>query len=647
MDAGLRSGAVPLCTPEILWAVQNDLFSEVSRYAGIGENLDCKDVHGELFIFLALERCPEAVLADVVQSLGSSPSLFARNGSGFTPLLAAASRGLLLTRTLLSRGANRSVVDQQGRSLLHHAASWPLLSLVTLDLPVTLVLRQLLWADAVGDLPLHRALRGGRYGEISALLTRWRKAPTRQGKDDSSDAWRNADLALLEELILLQVDVLALDGHGAWPWHTVAGLVGSATGTLQRLAGLSQVPLESQDARGRTAMHYAAASGDRENVQWLISQGANLRVKDQQKLMPLQLALANGHLHLLDLFERNNGFALEAAAGFGNVTIVQQMILEQGYSPYVMDERGRTPIFESVEKGQVKVAEFMASLNVSLTRLDQQGISVLGAAALAEQPAAVQFLLQSVSVMQRMANSSTALHLAARKQQALTVEILLRAGAEADAVDYRNRSALHFSANAAVVEALLTGNATAEWRDVLGVMPLHLAAAEGRVSAVEGLLASRKTQVDALDGGGRTALHWAVVGGHIETVRTLLRWCGTSRPSNSGEMPSQLAPPGELRDLLVIGTDDQCQCDCGKFPFDALLSAGSWQQCSTTVRCRYGGASDQALRCARNESVPLSSPSTGRWHPAELEINCKAVSVAWRRSVGCLLLAALSIRIVL
>ena len=84
---------------------------------------------------------------------------------------------------------------------------------------------------------------------------------------------------------------------------------------------------------------------------------------------------------------------------------------------------------------------------------------------------------------------------------------------------------------------------------------------------------------------------------------------------------------GELRDLLLIGTarqpsgvmwffrpghdpaistqDDQCQCDCGKFPlgspvvsavwelirvvsewprFDPLLSAGSWQQCSTTVR---------------------------------------------------------------
>lgn len=656
MDAGLRSGAVPLCTPEILWAVQNDLFSEVSRYAGIGENLDCKDVQGELFIFLALERCPEDVLADVVESLGTSPSLFARNGSGFTPLLAAASRGLLVTRTLLSRGANRSVVDQQGRSLLHHAASWPLLSLVSLDLPVTLVLRQLLLSDVKGDLPLHRALRGGRYGEARQILQLAKDQDRRVADTVANSAnaagermiHLNADLALLEELLLLQVDVLALDARGAWPWHTVAGLVGSvAAGTLQRLADLSQVPLESRDARGRTAMHYAAASGDAENVQWLIRQGANLRVKDQQKLMPLQLALANGHLHLLALFERNSGFALEAAAGFGNVTIVQQMILEQGYSPYVMDETGRTPIFEAVEKGQVKVAEFMASLNVSLTRLDKEGISVLGAAALAEQPQVVEFLLRSVSVMQRMANSSTALHLAARgdQQGAVIVEILLRAGATADAVDYRNRSALHFSANAAVVEALLKGNATAEWQDILGVMPLHLAAAEGRVSAVEGLLASRKTQVDALDGGGRTALHWAVVGGHIQTVRTLLRWCGTSRPSSTGEMPSQLAPPGELRDLLVIGTDDQCQCDCGKFPFDPLLSTDSWQQCSTTVRCRYGGASDQALRCARNESVPLSSPSTGRWLPAELEINCKAASGAWRRSVGCWLLAALSIRI--
>eukprot|EP00434_Breviolum_minutum_P024157 symbB.v1.2.021326.t1/scaffold1838.1/size108694/6 len=78
-DAALRAGLVPMCTPEILWALQTDLFSEVARYASIGENLDCKGVNGELLIFMALDRCPEAVLIEVVNSLARSPSLFAQN----------------------------------------------------------------------------------------------------------------------------------------------------------------------------------------------------------------------------------------------------------------------------------------------------------------------------------------------------------------------------------------------------------------------------------------------------------------------------------------------------------------------------------------------------------------------------------------
>ena len=35
----------------------------------------------------------------------------------------------------------------------------------------------------------------------------------------------------------------------------------------------AEAPLELTDARKRTAMHYAAESGQSDNVQWLISQG--------------------------------------------------------------------------------------------------------------------------------------------------------------------------------------------------------------------------------------------------------------------------------------------------------------------------------------------------------------------------------------
>eukprot|EP00434_Breviolum_minutum_P024155 symbB.v1.2.021324.t1/scaffold1838.1/size108694/4 len=359
--------------------------------------------------------------------------------------------------------------------------------------------------------------------------------------------------------------------------------------------------------------------------------GANLRSKDEQRLLPLQLALAQQHLHLLPIFDANNGFALEAAGGFGNVTLVRQMILEQGYSPYVTDDNGRSMIFETLEKGQVKVAEFLVTRNVSLIQVDHQGISVLGAAALAEQPSAVEFLLQTVPVWQRMANGSTALHLAAQGPQkgANIVNILLRAGARSDAATYRNRTALHFSANAAVVEALLEGNATVEWQDIFGATPLHLAAAEGRASTVEALLASRTTQVDALDGEGKTALYWAAVGRHTETVQTLLRWCGTLA---GVEIPSAL--PENLRGMLITGIDEQCQCDCGKFQFDPLFTMDSWLRCSTTVRCRFGGGSGQELRCARNRSVSLNATGTGQWQPAQLNINCRAVSSALQRVVG-------------
>lgn len=630
-----------MCTPEILWALQTDLFSEVARYASIGENLDCKGVNGELLIFMALDRCPEAVLIEVVNSLARSPSLFAQNSSGFTPLLAAASRGLAkITRTLMGFGANRSVVDNQGLSLLHHAASWPLLRQVAVDLPVSMVLHQLLLRDAVGDLPLHRALRSRRFAEALQVLNLAKSQDSKVASTAAKSANNagetlahlNADLALLEELVLLNVDLAALDSQGAWPWHTVAGLEGStASGTLQKVAQVSKAPLELTDARKRTAMHYAAESGQSDNVQWLISQGANLRSKDEQRLLPLQLALAQQHLHLLPIFDANNGFALEAAGGFGNVTLVRQMILEQGYSPYVTDDNGRSMIFETLEKGQVKVAEFLVTRNVSLIRLDHQGISVLGAAALAEQPSAVEFLLQTVPVWQRMANGSTALHLAAQGPQkgANIVNILLRAGARADAATYRNRTALHFSANAAVVEALLEGNATVEWQDIFGATPLHLAAAEGRASTVEALLASRTTQVDALDGEGKTALYWAAVGRHTETVQTLLRWCGTLA---GVEIPSAL--PENLRGMLITGIDEQCQCDCGKFQFDPLFTMDSWLRCSTTVRCRFGGGSGQELRCARNRSVSLNATGTGQWQPAQLNINCRAVSSALRRVVG-------------
>eukprot|EP00913_Durusdinium_trenchii_P026409 g24778.t1 len=694
-------------------------------------------------------------------------------------------------RTLIGLGANCSVIDHQGLSLLHHSAAWALLQPVAFQLPLSMawglgallraiadeaigfmgwVLHQLLLFDTWGDQPLHRALRHRRFSEALAVLRyveladpvlAQRVVTSANAVTGEQLAHLNADLTLfedprrgrrrtldarsrfgslfvarlerpmpaafggvntkglgqaMEELRRLGAQSLStVTSWGALPWHTVAGLPGSvSSGTLLQLAQLLQVPVETTDTRHRTALHYAAEGGDAVNVHDTyytyaealcedmpekaydkafsrqISEPvtptastasvrkpskrrrAALRARDAQRQMPLQLALAQGHWHIVSIFHAANGYALEAACGFGNVTLVRSMVLEQGYDPHLKDEKnGRSPIFEALEKGQITVAEPLGAVgavegpdvcvcgggsprlsvgtpptslrqNVSLIALDALGVSVLGAAVQAQRWNSVEFLVQRIPVMQRMANDSTALHFAAQgsSQEQLTasslgrqnmilpqeiIGTLVRSGVLVDAVDYQNRTALFYSHGAEAVEALLAMGASSAHRDRGGRTALHLAAAEGRDAALEALLASRNSQVDGLDAEGRSALHLAVLGGHVGTTRTLLRWCASTLRDQSGQLPNDLAPAGVVRDLLLTGSEEQCQCDCGRFPFNPEWTTETWTNCSTVVRCRSGG-SGVALSCERARSVPLTSPGTGQW--SEVELYCRTVSGA-------------------
>src|SRR4051812_13966854 len=54
---------------------------------------------------------------------------------------------------------------------------------------------------------------------------------------------------------------------------------------------------------------------------------------------------------------------------------------------------------------------------------------------------------------------------------------------------------------------------------IIGWTPLHTAARDGDIEAVNSLAAKYGTVVNAKDTDGRTPLHWASEGGHTEVVR--------------------------------------------------------------------------------------------------------------------------------
>jgi len=635
-----------MCSAQVLNAVEKDLFSELSRFAVIGENLDCRS-QTEIFIHLALQRSPEDVALDVLKAHSSfSPSLFAQDENGMTPLLLAASNGLTsVASDLVAYGANQTTIDESRRSVLHYAAPFPSTTLkLIMQLNPDVVVELLAIQDVEGNTPLHLALLAGQTQSARRILDRIATVDYNLGfvvaqaaNDKGETALHlNSDVIIFRRLRDFRTSYTRRTVAGALPVHTVAGLTGSVTsGTLQLIFKRSKSTVQEVDNSGRIALHYAAECGDADTVSWLIAAGSEVRARDNSGIVPLKLGLAKKHYQLVPIFDAAGGFPLQAAVQEGDVEAVKHLVLNMSIATDAVDNVGRSAFFEAAELGFLAVAEFLLSRNASIIRTDHTGVSVLGAAVLARQVEMVSFLLsQGAPVMQRLANYSAALHLAAREGSNETINVLLAAGADIQALDYKNRSALHFASTREAVDALLRAGATSTRSADSGLLPLHYAALEGRAKALEVLLASRSSQVEEKDWKNNTALHYACNAGKIEAVKILLQWCAETLVVNSdGLFPSQLATDATVRSMANgdIVAPHRCECDCGAYVPGVEYIALDWKtNCAASVRCRFDQQSEaEAVSCTRDESVELElvgSKFTGQWSPAMPVMQCQSIA---------------------
>ena len=120
------------------------------------------------------------------------------------------------------------------------------------------------------------------------------------------------------------------------------------------------------DEAGWSCLHHAAYSGSLPMAMYLVTKGADLHVREENKATPADYGGAHGHPEVMNyLIDMGTTTSLEAAAGKGRLDIVMQ-----GYAQ--CDDRARLlmrtignttdigkPIHPSIKRGQMAVARYL------------------------------------------------------------------------------------------------------------------------------------------------------------------------------------------------------------------------------------------------------------------------------------------------
>ncbi|KAK2516478.1 hypothetical protein Q9233_013769 [Columba guinea] len=409
---------------------------------------------------------------------------------GRTCLHAAASGGNVeCLNLLLSSGADLRRRDKFGRTPLHYAAANG-----SYQCTVTLVTAgaSINEADCKGCTPLHYAAASDTY----------RRAETHSGNSHDSDEEPLKESRLKEAFFCLE---FLLD-NGADP--------------------------SLRDKQGYTAVHYAAAYGNRQNLELLLEMSFNCLedVESTVPVSPLHLAAYNGHCEALK-------------------TLAETLV-----NLDVRDHKGRTALYLATERGSTECVEAVTGCEDCLAALLDHDAFVLW------HEDCLELLLEHNPFAYLEGNPFTPLHCAVINNQDGTAEMLVEAlGAKiVNSRDAKGRTPLHaaaFADNVHGLQLLLRHQAEVDTTDKLGRTPLMMASENGHSAALEFLLYQAKANITVLDVNKNTALHLACSKGHEKCALLILgetHDLGLINASNSAlQMPLHIAARNGLASVDV------------------------------------------------------------------------------------------------
>ena len=205
----------------------------------------------------------------------------------------------------------------------------------------------------------------------------------------------------------------------------------------------------AKDAKGRYALHEAAAHNNHEKASALLRGGADPKVKDQEGLTPLHHAAKQGARETVEV------------------------LLDAGASRNPKDKQGLTPLHHAAKQGARETVEVLLDAGASRNPKDKQGLTPLHHAAEQDAHKTVKVLLDrrrtsTAKVHSMDKEGRTPLHYAAAHNAHQAAKVLLTKGAAPNVKDKDGYTPLDYAAEQdahQTVKVLLDAGAEQQRRD--------------------------------------------------------------------------------------------------------------------------------------------------------------------------------------
>jgi ankyrin repeat protein len=365
------------------------------------------------------------------------------------------------------------------------------------------------------------------------------------------------------------------------------------------------------------ALRDYARSGDTAAVKALLQAGEDPNPPEyEHSYAPIQFAAGNGNAEMTwlllaagadpDYRDHNGDRALLWAARNGHLETVKLLLAARSSADSDDDPYGRTPLMEAATYGRTDVVEMLLAARADPHRIEQSGDTALHLAARTDDARLVQMLLDAganPNVFETIL-FETPLHQAATWSNPAILQLLLDAGAGTNPRDQDGKTPLFQAAElglAANVDVLIRAGADIDAADLSGAIPLlaAMARSHGEIGArtqVVNLLAEFTSE---LDRGFATALG---EGFAVAALRLLERGANVDAVDDGGRsaLANTVVMPGltYFNLLLLRGADLE------KFGGETLLAAAAAGR-TDIARALLDRGIDVDVRDAAGGATPL------------------------------------------